>query len=70
MKTRFYITETYCAGNLATGYSVETEAEAKRLLKDYQQVNEFGSYMTIEEQVKPWYSRKWKTVRLVAKWYN
>ena len=70
MKKRFYITESYCAGNLATAYSVGTEAEAKQILKEYQQVDEFGSYMTIEEQVKPWYSTKWRTIRLVAEWYN
>lgn len=70
MKTRFYITETYCCGNLGTGYAVETEAEALAILKKVKTLNEPNAYIKIEEQKIKWYQRYWRSVRVVAEWWN
>ena len=70
MKTRFYITETYCCGYLSTGYAVDTEAEALAILEKVKAFNEPCAFIKIEEQKIKWYQRYWKTTRVVAEWWN
>jgi hypothetical protein len=70
MKTRFYITETYCCGNLGTGYAVDTEAEALAILEKIKSFDEPHAFVKIEEQRIKWYQRYWRPVRVVAEWWN
>jgi hypothetical protein len=70
MKTRYYITETYCCGNLGTGYAVKTEAEALAILEQVKAHNEPNAYIKIEEQKIKWYQKYWRPVRVVAEWWN
>ena len=70
MKTRFYIIETYCCGNLGTSYSVATEEEALEILRKTKEFNEPNAFIRIEEQARKWYQRYWKPVKVVAEWWN
>lgn len=70
MKTRFYIMETYCCGYLGTSYSVTTEEEALEILQRVKEFNEPNACIKIEKQTKKWYQRYWRTVEVVAEWWN
>ena len=70
MKTRFYITETYCCGNLGTGYAVDTEVEALVILEKIKSFNEPCASVRIEEQRIKWYQKHWRPIRVVAEWWN
>jgi hypothetical protein len=70
MKTRFYITETYCCGNLGTGYAVDTEVEALAILEKIKSFNEPCASVKIEEQRIKWYQKHWRPIRVVAEWWN
>lgn len=70
MKTRYYIIETYCCGQLGTSYSVPTEKEALAILQNTKKLNEPHAFIKIEKQTRKWYQRYWKTVEVVGAWWN
>ena len=70
MKTRFYIMETYCGGHLGTGYAVNTEDDALAILERVKALNEPNAFIKIEKQVRKWYQRYWRPVRVVTEWWN
>lgn len=70
MKTRYYIIETYCYGQLSTSYSVSTEKEALAILQETKKFDEPNAFIKIEKQTRKWYQRRWKTVEVVGAWWN